>query len=265
LSAEEERRVSEQRKQLRSTMEELASIERAVIDANKNLFDDRNRAIMEMGQLNQAKQNAQSQMLMVSEAQRRLAMKTTKESNSSTLSPLSLLVSSDDTSNNNSSSQYPSKFEQDARKLIQGSKIKSNSNTNSNSTTNSNEFIKNEDTDIQPMYNETRGILGLGGKVSARTPFVTSVPLMFSGLTSSSNNYNDNNNSKSSDIDKLHMEVSKLRAQSTSILNNSSSSTNNNNNNNNNNNDNDNDDRSDNDRRSKAMQSFFSKSTISLN
>jgi hypothetical protein len=33
LSAEEERRVSEQRKQLRSTMEELASIERAVIDA----------------------------------------------------------------------------------------------------------------------------------------------------------------------------------------------------------------------------------------
>jgi hypothetical protein len=217
---------------------------------------------MEMGQLNQAKQNAQSQMLMVSEAQRRLAMKTTKESNSTSLS--SLLGSSDDTNTANSNNQYSSKFEQDARKLIQGNKLKSNANSYINSNTDS-----NEDIDLQPKYNETKGIIGLSGKVTARTPFLTSAPLLFSGLgllSNNSNNYDNNNTSKTSDIDKLHMEVSKLRAQSTSILNNaSSSSSNNNNNNNNDNNTIDNDDASDDERRSKAMQSFFSKSTISLN
>jgi len=250
LNSEEERRVSDQRKQLRSTMEELASIERAVVDANRTLFDERNKAIMEMGQLSQAKQSAQSQMLMVAEAQRRLAMKTSKDGTGS----LSLIAS--DEINTTTSSHYHSKYDHDAsvaRKIVQDTKA------DSFKTQGSNDNDNNNNDNGSAGINDFKGIIGLSGRVSARSPFASSIPLVFSSLNI--NGTNDSNAftpaaGKSSDIDKLHVEVSKLRAKSTSILSSipsSAPSTDNN------------DDNNNNDRRSKALQSFFSKSNITLN
>jgi len=176
-------------------------------------------------------------------------MKTSKDGSG----PLSLIAS--DEINTTTSSHYHSKYDHDAsvaRKIVQDTKADSfkaqgndNNNNNDNGSTGSNDF---------------KGIIGLSGRVSARSPFASSVPLVFSSLNINGNT-NDSSTftpaaGKSSDIDKLHVEVSKLRAKSTSILSSipsAASSTDNN------------DDNNNNDRRSKAMQSFFSKSNITLN
>jgi hypothetical protein len=73
LSVEEERRITEKRGMLRTTMEELASIEHAIMMSNRKLNEDRQKSMFEISQLDLAKQQAKSHMFLVAEAEKRLA------------------------------------------------------------------------------------------------------------------------------------------------------------------------------------------------
>jgi len=72
MTAEEEQRVSEQRRALRAAMEELANLELTMSQMNKQMYEERQQALSEMGQLSQAKQSVQQHMFMLSEGQKRM-------------------------------------------------------------------------------------------------------------------------------------------------------------------------------------------------
>jgi chromosome segregation ATPase len=72
IGSDEEKRISDQRRVLRSTMEELANVERAIVESNRQLHEARHHAMVEIGQLGQAKQSAQSSIFLLNEAQRRV-------------------------------------------------------------------------------------------------------------------------------------------------------------------------------------------------
>jgi chromosome segregation ATPase len=71
LSKEEENRVAEQRRSLKATMEELATLEKSVAVANSVLQEQRRQGLVELGQFDIAKQSIQSNMFLAAEAQRR--------------------------------------------------------------------------------------------------------------------------------------------------------------------------------------------------
>jgi chromosome segregation ATPase len=72
LASEEATKVADQRRMMKSNLAELAHIEYAITDANKFLFDERTKAVDEISQLNQAKQQAQSRVFIFNEAERRM-------------------------------------------------------------------------------------------------------------------------------------------------------------------------------------------------
>ena len=71
-SAEEERAVLERRVQLRAATEELSLVESTIADQNRALFEERSRALSEIGKLSEARQSAQGQVFLLAEAQRRM-------------------------------------------------------------------------------------------------------------------------------------------------------------------------------------------------
>jgi chromosome segregation ATPase/phosphatidylethanolamine-binding protein (PEBP) family uncharacterized protein len=72
LGVEEEQRVQEQRRALRQVMDELGKVERKISEGHQQVYEERQRALVEIGQLSQAKQSAQAHMFLTAEAQRRL-------------------------------------------------------------------------------------------------------------------------------------------------------------------------------------------------
>lgn len=76
-SQTEAQRVLEQRRILTDAADELAHIESSIATANKQLHEEKQRAIFEISQLGQAKHSAQQQAFLAHEAQRRLEAKAT--------------------------------------------------------------------------------------------------------------------------------------------------------------------------------------------
>jgi hypothetical protein len=72
LTLEEQERVSDQRRILRQTLDELTKAERAVSETYKQMYDERQKALVEIGLLGQAKQSAQAHMFLTSEAQKKI-------------------------------------------------------------------------------------------------------------------------------------------------------------------------------------------------
>jgi hypothetical protein len=68
---EEETKLAERHRSLYSATEELSKIEGIMSDLHSNIHEERGKAIEEIGRLGQVKQSVQSQMFMLSEAQRR--------------------------------------------------------------------------------------------------------------------------------------------------------------------------------------------------
>ena len=72
LTLEEQERVSDQRRILRQTLDELTKAERAVSETYKQMYDERQKALVEISLLGQAKQSAQTHMFLTSEAQKKI-------------------------------------------------------------------------------------------------------------------------------------------------------------------------------------------------
>lgn len=72
LTLEEQERVSDQRRILRQTLDELTKAERAVSETYKQMYDERQKALVEISLLGQAKQSAQAHMFLTSEAQKKI-------------------------------------------------------------------------------------------------------------------------------------------------------------------------------------------------
>lgn len=70
-SIEEESKLAERHRSLYSATEELSKIEGIMSDLHSNIHEERGKAIEEISRLGQVKQSVQSQMFMLSEAQRR--------------------------------------------------------------------------------------------------------------------------------------------------------------------------------------------------
>lgn len=88
LTAEEENRLHEYRNQLKSTVEQLYELECKMNMVNKDMFEEKRRVAQEIHELGYTKQNVQSQLFMIAEAQKRLSKEglcvssTSKNSNS---------------------------------------------------------------------------------------------------------------------------------------------------------------------------------------
>jgi len=72
LTLEEQERVSDQRRILRQTLDELIKAEKAVSETYKQMYDERQKALVEISLLGQAKQSAQAHMFLTSEAQKKI-------------------------------------------------------------------------------------------------------------------------------------------------------------------------------------------------
>jgi len=72
LCVEEEGKVQDQRRKLRTTLDELANAEASLTNTHQQMHEERHKAFLEIGQLGMAKQTAQQHMLLAATAQRRL-------------------------------------------------------------------------------------------------------------------------------------------------------------------------------------------------
>lgn len=80
LTIDEEERVNEQKRLLKATTYELSKLENEIASANKQMYEERQRALVEISQLGYAKQTAQQQLFLSSEAQKRIDKKSSSSS-----------------------------------------------------------------------------------------------------------------------------------------------------------------------------------------
>ena len=85
LTVEEEQHVQGQRRELRKVLDDLGKAEKTLADTHIQMYEERQRALLEIGQLGQAKQSAQNHLFLANEAQRRLDSRASLPNHGTTL------------------------------------------------------------------------------------------------------------------------------------------------------------------------------------